>query len=92
MKKLQATCSVFILDFNQEIKREHPANIYLLKVINRNTRKKERNMFKVNNRNTRTTSCRSGVLVFLLLTLNIFHTFFWCFYCCLGTGKCLLSL
>ena len=21
------------------------------------------------------------VLVFLLLTLNIFHTFFWCFYC-----------
>ena len=82
MKKLQATCSVFILDFNQEIKREHPANIYLLKVINRNTRKKERNMFKVNNRNTRTTSCRSGVfvvnfehishifLVFLLLPWN----------------------
>ena len=34
-----------------------PANIYLLKVNNnRNTRKKVWNMFKVNNKNTRTTS------------------------------------
>ena len=31
-------------------------------------------MFKVNNKNTRTTL--DVILVFLLLTLNIFHTFF----------------
>ena len=28
------------------------------------------------------------VLVFLLLTLNIFHTFFYCFYCWLWLSKC----
>ena len=33
------------------------------------------NMFKINNKNTRTT------LVSLLLTLNIFHTLFQCFCC-----------
>ena len=48
-----------------------PANIYLFKVNNRNTRKRCK-IFKVNNKNTKTTV----VLVFLLLTLNIFHTFF----------------
>ena len=41
------------------------ANIYLLKVSNRKTRKKEWNMFTVNNKNTRPTSMTS----------------FWCFYC-----------
>ena len=50
---------------------EYPANIYLFEAINRNTRKKEWNMFKVNNKNT-----RGVVLVLLLLTLNIFHIFF----------------
>ena len=45
----------------------YPANIYLFKIDKRNT-KKLRNIFKVNNKNV--------VLVFLLLTLNIFHTFF----------------
>ena len=44
-----------------------PANIYLLKV---NTRRCE----KCNDKNTRTTSL-NVVLVFLLLTLNIFHFF-----------------
>ena len=44
----------------------YPANIYLFKVNNRNSRKR-RNMLKVINNNTRTTS---------LLTLNIFHTIF----------------
>ena len=34
-------------------------------------------MFKVNNENTKTTDV---VLVFLLLTLNIYHTFFQCFF------------
>ena len=28
------------------------------------------------------------VLVFSLLTFNIFHTFFWCFYYCLWTSIC----
>ena len=39
--------------------RDHPANIYLLKVNYRNTRKRSE----------------------ILLTLNIFHNFFLCFYC-----------
>ena len=47
-----------------------PANIYLFKVNNRNTRKRCE-IFKVNNKNTKTTV----VLVFLLLTLNIFQPF-----------------
>ena len=36
-----------------------PANIYLFKVNNRNTKKKVWNMFKVNNNNTRKTSLTS---------------------------------
>ena len=36
-------------------------------------------MFKVDNEDTKTTS--DAVLVSLLITLNIFHTFFYCFYC-----------
>ena len=43
----------------------YPANIYLFKGINRNTRKKVWNIFKVNNKNTRTMSMMS----------------FWYFYC-----------
>ena len=33
----------------------YPANIYLFKVNNRNTRKRCKNMFKVKNKNARTT-------------------------------------
>ena len=33
--------------------KQNPANIYLFKTISRNTRKKVRNMFKVNNNDTR---------------------------------------
>ena len=44
----------------------NPAGIYLLKVDNRNTEQGV-NMSKVNNEN---------VVVFLLLTLNVFHTLF----------------
>ena len=56
-------------------------------------------MFKVNNRNTKkwceicskltikTPDVNDIVLVSLILTLNIFHTFLWCFYCCLLTVK-----
>ena len=32
------------------------------------------------------------VLVSLMLTLNIFRTLFWCFYCQLWVGKCRLGL
>ena len=51
----------------------YPTNIYLLKVNKGSTRKNVRNMFKIGNKSTRTTSI---TLVFLLLTLKIFHTFF----------------
>ena len=47
-----------------------PVGIYLLKVNNINTRTKVWNMFKANNKDTKTTS-----MVSLLLILNIFHTF-----------------
>ena len=45
-----------------------PAGIYLLKVNNSNNRTKVWNMFKVNNKDTKTAPI---VLVFLLLTLNM---------------------
>ena len=32
------------------------------------------------------------VLLFLFLTLNIFRTFLWCFYCWFWTSKCRLGL
>ena len=32
------------------------------------------------------------ILVFLLLTMNIFYTFFWCFHCCLWASKYQLSI
>ena len=51
--------------------------MYFFKVNNRKTsRKRCVNIVKVNNKNIRTTDV---VLIFLLLTLNIFHTFI-CFF------------
>ena len=47
------------------MKYENSANIYLFKVNNRNTRKKVWNMFRV-----------IEVALVILLTLNIFPTFF----------------
>ena len=47
-----------------------PADIYLLKVNNKIYLNKVWNMFKVNNKDTKTTS--DVVLLSLLLTLNIF--------------------
>ena len=46
-------------------------------------------MFKVNNKDTRTTPL--APLVSLLLTLNIFYTMFLCFYCYLWTCNCRLG-
>ena len=57
----------------------NPANIYLFLLNNRNTRKRFEIMFKVNNKNIKTMP--DVGLVFLLLALNIFQIFFWCFYC-----------
>ena len=55
------------------------ANIYLLKVNNRNSRKRREICSKLT---IKTPERRHDVvLVFLLLTLNIFHTFFYCSYC-----------
>ena len=62
-----------MVDYYSEVSK-FPAGIYQLKVNNRNPW----NMFKVNNKNTRTTGV---VLVSSLLTLKIFHTLFYCFYC-----------
>ena len=55
------------------------ANIYWFKFNNRNTRKR----FEICSKLTTKTQERRHdvVLVFLLLTLNIFHTFLECFYC-----------
>ena len=56
-----------------------PAGIYLLKVNNRKTRKRCDLCSKLT---IKTPEDAIGiVLVSLLLTLNIFHTLFWCFYC-----------
>ena len=41
------------------------------------------NLFKVNNRDTST--------FFFLLTLNRFHTLFWCSHCWIWTSECRLS-
>ena len=48
-------------------------------------------LFKVNNGNIRKRHDIDVFLVFLSLTLNIFHTFFWCFFCWLWTSKCSLE-
>ena len=52
-------------------------------------------MLKVNYKNNRA-SCEIcsyvvGVALSLFLTLNTFHTLFWCFYCELWEGKCRLG-
>ena len=43
------------------------------------------NLFKVNNKDTRTTSMT--LLLLLMPTLNRFHTLFWCIHCWLWTSK-----
>ena len=60
-----------------------PPNIYLLKG-NKNTTKRCEICSKLNNKNI-------GIgLVFLLLNLNILHTFY-CFYCRLRASRCQLG-
>ena len=64
-----------------------PAGIYLLKVNNRNIRTRCEICSKLTIKAT-----VNVVLVSLLLTLNIFHTLLYCFYCWLWAVKCPLCL
>ena len=70
-------CELYFLNLKDFISPfQPPVGIYLLKGNNKNTRTRCE-IFKINNKDTRTTP---GVaLVSLLLTLNIFHTLFQCF-------------
>ena len=65
-------CTYFTL-----ISHDKPAGIYLLKVTNRNTIARCEICSKLT---TETPGANSLVLAFLLITLNIFHTLFCCFY------------
>ena len=55
----------------------NPAGIYLLKFNYRNTR----TTYKQGEICSKLTTTDDAVLVSLLLTLNIFHNLFYCFYC-----------
>ena len=61
-----------------------PTNIYLLKINNRNTRKRSHICSKLEIKTP-------DHMVHLLLPLNIFHTFLSCFYCWLWTCIFLLE-
>ena len=61
-------------DFNKVEKQLYPVSIYLLKVNNRNTTKRCETCSKLTQK--RQNDVNDIVLVFLLLTLNIFDTFF----------------
>ena len=62
------------------------ADVFLFKVNNRNIRKRCEIYSKLTIKHKNDVT--GVLLVFLLLTLNIFHVFFWCFYCWLWRGKC----
>ena len=57
----------------------NPANIYMFKVNNESTR----SICEICSKLTIKTpnKVNGAILVSLLLTLNICHTFFWCFHC-----------
>ena len=60
--------------------REFSADIYLLKVNNKNTRKRCEICSNLTIKTPERRQC-DVALVSLLLTLNIFHILFYCFYC-----------
>ena len=66
-----------------------PAGTYLFRVNNGNTK----TMCEICSKLTIKTpnDVSDVVLVSLMLSLNSFHAFFWCFYCSLWTSKCLLG-
>ena len=61
-------------------------NIYLIKIINRNTRKWCK-IYSTSTTKHQTEWCKWHCSGVLLLTLNIFHSFFYCFRCWLWTSK-----
>ena len=63
----------------------HSANIYLFRFINRNNRKRCGICSKLTIKHQN--DFNDVVVMFLLLTLKIFHTLFWCFYTWLWTSK-----
>ena len=63
----------FICDFLRK-SGSFPANIYFFKVNDRSTRKRCSEMFKVNNKHQN--DVNDVALMFLILTLNRFDTFF----------------
>ena len=71
--------------WNTVFSRVSPASIYFFKINNRYTRKWREICSKL------TIIKPDDVLMFLLLTLNILHTFFQCFYCWLWASKCQLG-
>ena len=74
-------------------KPENPVNICLFKVNDKNSRKRSEICSKLTIKTPeRCQNDVSGVvLIFLLLTLNMFHTSFQCFFCWLRTSKCFLG-
>ena len=66
----------------------NPQSIYLLKVNNRNTRTRREICSKLI---IKTLERRQLYTTTLWLTLNIFRTFFYCFYRYLWAGKCRLG-
>ena len=56
-----------------------PASIYLFKANNRNTRKRCEMCSKIIIKTQK--DVIDVILMFLLLTVNIFHRFFYCFFC-----------
>ena len=61
-------------------------NIYLFKVNNRNTTKKFKTCVELTIKTPERRHWRRSSV--LLVTLKMFHTFFYCFYCWHGTSKC----
>ena len=76
------------IEFDLDYRKHDQKGIKLRKKIeyrnNINTSKRSEMCSNVNNFN----KIIDIVLVFLLLTSNIFHTFFLCFYCWIWTSKC----
>ena len=66
--------------------RHFLANIYSFKFNNRSIRKRCEICSKLTIKHQN--NVNDAVLVFLLLTLNIFHTFLYCFFCWIWTSKC----
>ena len=81
--KLVLTKQMFVFDPAANTLWKYQPGIYLFKVNKRNTRK----ICEICSKLTIKTRHENS----LYLTLNRFHTLFWCFYCWLWTSKCRLS-